>query len=404
MDIKIPHQDLQRELDVDDQRFCRGRPLGFHWNVNPEIVLTLDLPAPHSDNDLAARNSIIAEALIGAETGQCVSFSRRKNAYAHQRRYRGTAYTYTTVIRATDQLDELGWIKVKKAAVGSLGWQSTFRATPTLIERVGGIDLGFSYNPHELIRLRNMERKLVPYAESEFTRQARRDQAAFNEAYEAADIVLDAPDIEWSGRVVHVDDAIVLPARKACYRVFNRSPRFDLGGRSYGGFWQSLPKTRRKQLTINGDPVESHDHSQLHPRLLYAERSLLIDGDAYDVPGHDRSIVKVAFNVAINAETRRSGVLAIADRMGGPSHRKAADKLLTAIEARHSRIGDAFCSGAGLRLQSVDADMAAYVSQRAIREGIVALPIHDEFVARRGRDADRVKEFMEESFHMARAV
>ena len=138
------------------------------------------------------------------------------------------------------------------------------------------------------------------------TDKARRVQAALNEVYEGAEIILDAGDVVWSGpgRVLKIDNAYVIPSRKSCYRVFNRGS-FRFGGRAYGGYWQNLSKARRLQLTINGSSVERHDHAELHPRLLYAERGLSIDGgSAYAVPGYDhsteqRKLAKKAFNTAV---------------------------------------------------------------------------------------------------------
>jgi hypothetical protein len=366
--------------------------------MNDELLEPLDLPPVKSDADLSCRNAIVSELLIAAETGQSVSYSRRKNFYSEAHRYLGTSYTYARVIRAVDELADAGLVMLCNAPPGLKGWQSTMRAQPALLEAVGRQDLGLRFDPHELIRLRDDAKRYLDYADDEFTRQARRDQAAANEMYESVDIRVDADDVEWSdSRILLLDDAFVIPARKQCHRVFSRGT-FAMGGRSYGGFWQNLSKDRRKQLTINGSPVASHDYSQLHPRLLYAERDLSLDGDAYDVPGHDRSTVKVAFNVLINAESRESAMGAVADKLGGSSHRKVANKLLDAIAARHAPIADALHSGAGLRLQRIDSDMAAYVTRKAVKEGIVALPVHDEFIVRRGRDADLVQGWMHEAF------
>jgi hypothetical protein len=376
----------------------RDRPLGFHWTINDELLESLDLPAVKNNADSSCRNAIVSELLIAAESGQSVSYSRRKNFYSEAHRYLGTAYTYTRVLRAVDELADAGLVMLCNAPPGVKGRQSTMRARPSLLEAVGRQDLGLRFDPHELIRLKDDDKRYLDYADNEFTRQARREQAAANEMYEAVDIRVDADDVEWSdSRIISLDDAFIIPAKKRCYRVFSRGS-FALGGRSYGGFWQNLSKDRRRQLTINGSPVASHDYSQLHPRILYAERGLSIDGDAYDVPGHGRSTVKVAFNVVINAENRRSAVGAVADRLGGASHYEAANKLLDAITARHAPIADALHSGAGLRLQRIDSDMAAYVTRKAVKEGIVALPVHDEFIVRQGRDADLVQAWMHEAF------
>lgn len=398
----------------------RDRPLGFHWSMNYELLEPLDISPAKNDAELACRNAIISELLIAAETGQSVSYSRRKNFYSEAHRYLGTEYTYARVIRAVDDLADAGLVMLCNAPPGLKGWQSTMRARPALLEAVGRQDLGLRFDPHELIRLKDDAKRYLDYADTEFTRQARRDQAAANEMYEAVDIRVDADDVEWSdSRIISLDDAFMIPAKKRCYRVFSRGS-FALGGRSYGGFWQSLSKDRRKQLTINGSPVQSHDYSQLHPRILYAERGLSLDGDAYEVPGYERDMIKMAFNTIVNADTTQSAMWAVADSMFDPlptelkgeereaakairdqavaGQIKNAGKLLTAIKKHHDPIKDAFGSGAGLRLQRIDSEMAAYVTRRAVQYGVVALPVHDEFIARQGRDADLVKGWMHEAF------
>jgi hypothetical protein len=46
--------------------------------------------------------------------------------------------------------------------------------------------------------------------------------------------------------------------------------------------------------------------------------------NAYDVPGHERRDVKVAFQVLVNANSRKVAVAAVADTLGGSTYRKAA--------------------------------------------------------------------------------
>ena len=46
-----------------------------------------------------------------------------------------------------------------------------------------------------------------------------------------------------------------------------------MGGRAYGR-WQDLPKNRRLQLRIEGEPVAEPDFAQMHASVLYAQRGL----------------------------------------------------------------------------------------------------------------------------------
>ena len=79
--------------------------------------------------------------------------------------------------------------------------------------------------------------------------------------------------------------------------------RFDRGGRLFGGFWISLPKSvRLKGLRIDGEEVTGLDYSALNPRLAY--HLAVADpppGDAYTLPGLEQSRdgVKRVFNAML---------------------------------------------------------------------------------------------------------
>ena len=118
------------------RQITNDKPLGFHWSVPDKLLDCLDLPAVRNTKERVARNSIIAEALIAHRSGQFVSFSLNRNHYSAQGRYHGTAYSYTRVRKSVFELRDLGLLEVNKAAVGALGRQSVFRATPALIEAV----------------------------------------------------------------------------------------------------------------------------------------------------------------------------------------------------------------------------------------------------------------------------
>ena len=47
---------------------------------------------------------------------------------------------------------------------------------------------------------------------------------------------------------------------------------------------------------------------------------------------------------------------------------------------KHAPIADAFASGAGLRLQRLDSDIALSIITRLRKMGIAALPVHDSFI------------------------
>jgi hypothetical protein len=98
----------------------RDRPLSFHWSA-PDLARKLGLPPARNAAVEAARASILAEAIIAAESGKSVSYSRNRDFHANSRRYRETAYSYATVLAAVAELDRAGIIIDRRVAPGNLG-------------------------------------------------------------------------------------------------------------------------------------------------------------------------------------------------------------------------------------------------------------------------------------------
>ena len=268
------------------------------------------------------------------------------------------------------------------------------KATSAFLGAIGPIDI-LDYRPRELIHLKDGGGRLVDYVDTALTRRMRREVFAFNEAFRSIYIALASHDVHWQQIAVHIDSDIVHPPRVACHRVFNGA--WDLGGRLYGPFWQNLNKDRRLQLTMDGVCVVEHDFAQLHPRLLYAEFGRRLEGDAYVVRGYEgnRPRVKHAWQILINAASRRVAIPALAKKLGGLQHQTQAAQLLDALENHHRPVAPAFYTGAGLRLQRRDSDLLIGILRECQSEGIVALPVHDSLVVQRGRNAERAREIME---------
>jgi hypothetical protein len=110
-------------------------------------------------------------------------------------------------------------------------------------------------------------------------------------------------------------------------------------------------------------------------------------------------VIKRGWNILLNAPSRRTAILALARELGGPAQHARSAEIVRAIERRHEPIRGALGSGLGLRLQRIDSDLMMSIEARCLREGIVALPVHDSLIARRGRDAERVAELMDADLH-----
>jgi len=123
----------------------------------------------------------------------------------------------------------------------------------------------------------------------------------------------------------------------------------------------------------------------------------LLDGDAYDIDGWQRKLVKIAFNTMLNTSTAQQAQGAIANAIGGQGCYAKAATLMKAIGASHPDIVQFFNTGIGLRLQAVDANMAQAVILELLGKGIVVLPVHDVAEPYEGD----VREAMERAFDSA---
>jgi len=242
----------------------RDQPLSFLWaGITDAQLAAAGLPSKGGSKRQLCRRAIVANLICAQHSGQWVSYARDRNAYTGRRRYDGAAYTYTHVRTVVDELEELGLIHHDRAWPGRVGLRSRMRATQALIRAVGPVDQ-LEYRPGEVIRLKDAAGRLVDYVDTPYTCGIRHEVAAVNEAFRSVNINLVSTDVTWNGIAVHVDGAVVHPARVVGHRVFNGGWRF--GGRLYGPFWQNLNKQRRLQLTLDGTRVVEHDFAQFCTR------------------------------------------------------------------------------------------------------------------------------------------
>lgn len=196
------------------------------------------------------------------------------------------------------------------------------------------------------------------------------------------------------------------------YRVFNNgdpsNPKFNLGGRLFGGSWMSIPSELRKAITINGQATIELDYSGCHPRMLYHERGLEPEGDLYALPeieAHEaalglepqthRPLVKWLMQVLINGRGRPEAVERPESAII-PQGRTIVD-IVQFIEAKHHSIADAFKTGAGLRLMRLESDIALEIIKTAMNEGWTVLSVHDSFITTLDRQ-EQLRSMMVESY------
>ncbi len=166
-------------------------------------------------------------------------------------------------------------------------------------------------------------------------------------------------------------------------RVFNNSS-FEQGGRFYGGWWQILPKSYRKYITIDDEATVEVDFTGLHPTMIYAIKGAECPDDPYELPGFTqrREAIKAAANIMINSKDLGKVYGAIFEDEKCESIRYEAKSVVAALKKKHTSISEFFCSGSGLKLQYEDSQMAEEILLSLSGKGIVALPIHDSFIVK----------------------
>ncbi len=352
------------------------------------------LGVPDHKQTLAAVT--VAGVVEAQGTGRKVSYSRTRQHYELPHRYRDPLYTFTRIKSAVDWLDAEGLIDHWRRLPGQRGWQSSFRARPEMVDLLlPAMASGMAWRtPQEVVILKNDAGEVIDYRDNRVTNRMRRVLIEINEGIR---------DVELGGSNVEL-------LRRPIRRIFKGG--FELGGRLYaeGGAWQMLPKAQRAQVTIQGERVVEVDFEQIHPTLAYAEVGLPPPVDTYNFAGYSRSLCKVALNAMLNGRSPNgvrhsvahhrlmaehilgsdlpeahthsdfwSRVARLYPKYAKEAHNSAAS-LMEAIEGRHSAIASLFYTGAGMRFQWLDSQIAEVVVLTMIREGIVALPIHDSFL------------------------
>jgi hypothetical protein len=317
-----------------------------------------------------------------------VHYSRDRSHYSRLRRYVPPGFTYRNVLGAVDILERAGLVEhLRTKPSRSATHRSRLRASTQLLERVAGFPIGYVCNPTELIVLRDRDGRLLNYDESDRIVSWRRDIAQHNEFLGGFDTRFDHPHVDDRGGLIWVAGRCIGPSRRSYARIFNVA--WTQGGRWYGPYWQSLPKHLRKHLKIDAKAVVELDFRACHLRLLCGWQGVELpfddpEFDPYAVAGFDRALVKLAFNVMLNAASERAAAAALARELRehhlAESGRMAAT-LMRAVAARFPGLDPFWCSGVGLQLQNADAEICRRVQQRLRKRDIPILSVHDSFLA-----------------------
>ena len=196
------------------------------------------------------RKLLLAHA---AHKGSSIRISRDKNRYT-QGRYVPEGISHRVTIEGVlDLMDILGYVKLTDRGnfdrISGEGGQTRYKPTQAFLKHFNGVS---STLPKQLVKDK---------------------------------------DHDYSPIQLH---------RQTLRRIFN-STSFDEGGRFYGAWWQNIPSAYRAFITIDGKFTDEFDYGKLHPTILYADKGITLEDDAYDIGIGDehRDIVKQTFNAMV---------------------------------------------------------------------------------------------------------
>jgi hypothetical protein len=369
----------------------RDVPLTFQWRCPQSTMAALNLPQPKNARYADARKALLTEAVLAANAGRAVSYSRRKAHYVGRKRYYGSSYAYRSVLAAVSDGVAAGLLEEQRARPGSRDRQSCFRATSKLCRLLKNSPA--EYRPaHEVIWLRDSNGRLIDYEDCPLTHRLRQEMHTINQELETIVVAFSGADVRSEANSWFIAGTQYLTAPPRLRRVFSRAS-FDMGGRAYGP-WQALPSRARATMLVNGEPTLEPDFVALHPSIAYALRGVQFVGDPYETE-YPRDYGKAAFNIALNAKSYRSARAAIARDLS--LDMTTATKLLRAITSKHRAVSDLFFSDAGVRLMRIDSDIALNTVMSCQEKGIPVLPVHDSFITP-ACQADQTAEIMEACF------
>jgi hypothetical protein len=332
------------------------------------------------------------------------SISRRPGSYTQRiSRYKTVGLSGRYLIGLLDDLIALRHVKQypgfydRERGAGFLTRIRARRSLITMLEMFGVQSRQIHLIDRETVILRNANALDIEYEDDNRTNEMRSNLAVINSAIRQRRIRLHLPDhelLELSRRLAnHEDEKQRGPidyGRRELHRVFNNSS-FEQGGRFYGGWWQTIPRDHRKYITIDYKNTIEIDFSGMHLRMLYSMEGVPVPDDPYDLPGFPREEQKQAIIEILNANSRDSAERSLRRNI------RNVRVLTDALMAKHQPIQHHFFSGMGVHLQYLDSRIAELVMLKVIDLGGIALPVHDSFIVRIGREHE-LEQAMNDAF------
>jgi hypothetical protein len=226
------------------------------------------------------------------------------------------------------------------------------------------------------------DRELIDYRDTSETLRYRAETDSINGFLARADLRME-PD---GGPVV------ITSVRRHLRRYFSlplgsEEPRFDLGGRLFGGWWQDLPRDRRYAIRIKGEPIADLDFASMFLRLAYLRAGIAPpEGDLYAVIPGLAGWRDGAKKLASAMLFRTSPLLKVPrDLRDELPPRISGKHLRAAVLAAHPALESVFETGVGLSLMFTESQILIAALLRLVDRGIPALPMHDGLMVARSK-------------------
>ena len=362
--------------------------------------------------DMTAAGVLVVNLLSCTRKDSRLVYSRDNTRKQHTEMYyhlynrkRVSAYK---LVKVVDWLCANGWcygsIGSRELVCGEVhDFPSWVCATPKLTELFSEPMVEQSEQTYmetlQTILLRDKEKELIEYDETQKTKSMRRIVQALNETNASYTF------IDSDGRLL--DNSQIV-------RIFNGS--FASGGRFYRHDILTIPNSMlddngkkvklepgktRLGVTIDGENVAEVDFVCLHPTLLYdlcrLERPWLNDLYSYlgAVAENERNALKVAVNVLLNARSKRSAICAIENDLPKHGLKWNATDVVRGVEEKLLGVKGRFCNNVstGLWLQNVESEIMSKVVSNFVAANAPLLPVHDSAIVRE-RDVDTLVQSM----------
>ena len=341
----------------------------------------------------ATLKALILDLYVGFLEGVYIAYSRNNNEFKNER-LKKLHISGRCVVKIIDFLVQAGYAETHigfQNRTTKFSRRSRVTMTHTLLELINlpQLPIPIISSTQDLIILKNSEKKVIDFRETQQTRLMRENICKINDFLATNEISLELTKQELAQlakRLRRRNTARLILVGTGFRRVFNNSS-FSQGGRFYGHWSQSIPREYRKKIRINHEETSELDFSGLHIRMLYhIAKTIPPEGDMYKIDGidsTDRSLSKKILQAMINAPSRGKALMGAREsaRNEGKWHplshiKEIADKLAI----HHSEIAKYFGTGYGVHLQHLDSQIAERVMLTLADKGIPALTIHDSFI------------------------